>query len=632
MTAPEIEAEAFDRDIRIETSLTRLLNSPMEIGVVLPLTTCLDELIPSLIHARSNTWRREQRRSLLGDMEAAVGIMGSEVRSAVGLILAETLALAGRVLNVKKAHEHPEFNALLAAAETLAECLREPEIRCASWRDVVSGLRKQLPVHVIDDRVRLLLALQSSAKRDADDDRRGLCSIIERGMIAALGAREGDSPSTSARLLSCEALIAQPATTSHCVAWVALAGTRLPKFVVPAGPVTFFEAEWAVPNAQREQGQDFLYRDELRELANESFSGIPFESGEVLVRVDLGQRPVAGALDEGWRWATFVAGFATLSARTRAWPKRGWNVLQTDDVWHYGWFATDDLEDHPTSARIERVARELERISVAMIAKPDSLSPNLIEAVDSAIEARGTEIRSRNILRFRVLEMVAAHAGVAEVDDLLALMKGQWAHDGIGHRVVSAVHVTLLGHAVDPALGGLNERLRNLILTHQATGGVLVDMPAVAENAGGLLSLVRSEYERQALRADLDAVRVAALCAEYLSRLEGEEVLLYSRLRRVRNALTHGNPITHDAASSVDNYLMYLTEFALEKAIAAPGTEPLVAAFEKIQVERAETRNRLAAGEDPLAVLNLLPKTEAPNNGDEESGKEPDAQKGVVQP
>jgi hypothetical protein len=610
MTAPEIGAEAFDRDIGIEISLTRLLNSPMEIGVVLPLTTCLDELIPSLMHARSTTWRREQRRSLLGDIEAAVGIMGSEVRSAVGHILADTLELADRVLNVKKAHQHPEFNALLTAADTLAGCLREPEVRCASWRDVVSGLRKQLPVHVVDDRVRLLLALQSSAKRDADDDRRGLCSIMERGEIAALGAREsGDPPSTSARLLSCEGLIAQPAITSHCVAWVALAGTRLPKFVVPAGPVTFFEAEWAVPNAQQEQGQDFLYRDELRELAIDSISGIPFESREVLVRIDLGQRPVAGALDEGWRWATFVAGFATLSARTRAWPKRGWNVLQTDDGRQYGWFATDDLEDHHSSARVERVARELERISHAIVAKPDSLSPNLIEAVDSAIAARGTEIRSRNILRFRVLEMVAADAGVADVDELLALMKGQWAHDGIGHRIVFAVYATLFGQAADPALSALGKRLRSLILTHQATGGALVDMPTAVENAGGLLSLVNSEYEGQALRVDLDAVRDATLCAEYLSRLEGDEALLYSRLRRVRNALTHGNPITHDAASSVDSYLMYLTEFALEKAIAAPGNEPLVAAFENNQEERAETRSRLAAGEDPLAVLNLLPKT-----------------------
>ena len=501
---------------------------------------------------------------------------------------------------------HANLPLLLSRAEALRTRLPEPDVRRAAWRDIVNGVNSGVPEKLLEDRVRLLFALLAAAHLDADEDRRHLHWLIEDGGVPLSERGEGKAPpSTAKRLADGEDYVGRVAASGNCVAWVALEGTRLPEFVMEAGPVTFFVAEWAVPNAELDEGQVFLHRDELREIAAYSFIDIPKDNNVVLARVELGHRPAAGALDEAWRRAMFVAGYATLSARSDPWPKRGWYCLDIDGHRSHGWFAPDELFRERTTFQIERIGFELAATARGVAAQSTWSSPELMEAVDCANEARGADVRNRNILRWRVLEMVAAYAGVDDVNGLLELLQGQWARDALGSRPVRAIIWTLLGV---PQSSSQWERARALnldLLKHHLGGRMEVLVQKVVAQSTDLLKVARTELDRQSLGRHLDVLRSSAATVNRLAELDREEELLYRRTRRVRNALTHGDPITIEAISSVDNYLMYMTEFALQEAVTAPTGKPLLDVLRDIRAERDDIRMRLQAGDDPVRVLGL---------------------------
>lgn len=429
--APPETDEPSDRDEQLEGSLARVLDSRIDVHDVLPFVSSLDELILSIRHARVATWRHDQRESPAADLDASTEVIGDEARTELGRALVDVNALAGNLLHVRRSEafaQHPHLPRLLSRAEALRTRLSEADIRRAVWRDIVNGIHSGVPEKLLEDRVRLLFALLAAAHLDTADGRRHLHWLVEDGgdPLSEQG-EDKPPPPTAKRLAACEDYVGRAAPSGNCIAWVALEGTRLPEFVMEAGPVTFFMAEWAVPNAQLDDGQLFLHRDELREIATYSFIDIPKDNNVVLARVELGHHPAAGALDEAWRWAMFVAGYATLSARSDPWPKRGWYCLDIDGHRSHGWFAPDELFRQRTSFQVERIGFELAATARGVAASTTWSSPELMEAVDCANEARGADVRNRNILRWRVLEMVAAYAGVDDVNGLLDLLKGQWA-------------------------------------------------------------------------------------------------------------------------------------------------------------------------------------------------------------
>ena len=357
-----------DAEEGIAASLRQLLDYRIDVHDVLPIVVCLDQLVSSLRHARSATWRREQRSSLAKDFDAAFDVVGARTREALGNAVYEVHDLVRRVLTANtKVSEHRDFNRLLSGAEELRKRVVDAGVRRATWRDVVDGLRESLPERVLEDRVRLLFALLGGAHLEPEEDRQHLHWVIAEGGVPESGpGSEVAPPGAAERLAVCEEYVSRAVPSENCIAWVALDGTFLPEFVVEAGPVTFFLAEWAVPNAKEDDGQLFLYRDELREIVMTSPFEVPHETNVVLARVELGERPVAGALDEAWRQAMFVAGYATLSARSDPWPKRGWNVLSVDDSRHHGWFAPDHLFHQRTRIQVQRIGFELAEVARAL--------------------------------------------------------------------------------------------------------------------------------------------------------------------------------------------------------------------------------------------------------------------------
>ena len=164
-----------------------------------------------------------------------------------------------------------------------------------------------------------------------------------------------------------------------------------------------------------------------------------------------------------------------------------------------------------------------------------------------------------------------------------------------------------MAHPLDPHRPALADELSRELLTYEADGRTTLHIVKALARSDDLLTLPRTELAQQSLREHVEVLRSGEQAIERLAKLEKEEDSLSRRMRRVRNSLTHGNPVTVEAITSVDNYLMYMTEFALEEAITSPVDKPLAEVLAEYQAQRANDRARLEAGEEPVTVLGLLP-------------------------
>ena len=354
-----------DVDDETVSSLERILNSPPPPGRVLPLPVCLEELSESLRDPRP-TWKG-QRHSLLDDLNASVKDVGPKLR------VATRASLDALTQSVTRALAPPEPDAVAnrttrTATEQLAEQLQRPAALHAAWQDLVTGLRNQLRTDTVLQRLRLLLAMATAAHHNSDQLRRDLHSIIAGHTLSGPPQAETDSGTTSAaeRLAECQERIALPARSGHCVVWLTFSGTLANSTYEVAEPMAFFQSEWAVPNAQQEDGQDVPHRDELKRIEDRLW-GAPCEPDVVLVRVDLGERPAAEALDDGWRQAALVVGRAALRARARPWKPLGWHALLLDEQGSVESFATEDqLGLLPNPHERRAVANALSEVAPSM--------------------------------------------------------------------------------------------------------------------------------------------------------------------------------------------------------------------------------------------------------------------------
>jgi hypothetical protein len=287
----------------------------------------------------------------------------------------------------------------------------------------------------------------------------------------------------------------------------------------------------ATPNAREENGQKFLHRDELRRLEASFGEAIPCQHRVVLVRIDLGVRPAAGAVDEGWRRAALIAGQSSLSVRARFWPTWGWNALLVDDRQSMSQFATEDqIDDGPNSYELDAVASKLDEIAPVMAGSFDRLSSQLVEAVDTALQARTAKLPSRIILRFRVLELVTSYLSFPDVDDLFDIAAGQWAYDNVRHSIDWAIYLAVARHRFDPDSHARGLALRSAILT-QSGSGFSINYSAALDHVGELLDMSDSHLERGGIQDAVTLLSDGAALLARLQRAKGLEDLLLSRLR-----------------------------------------------------------------------------------------------------
>ena len=589
----------MNRAERIVASLEALLKEAPSPGAVLALPAVLEELGASCSDTRIAF--ADQRLSLLEDLRASVRELGPTTRFALDTELRDLLRVAAVALGTKKDPSVAVLATALEAVHALEEKLERSETIRDAWTDFVIAVRRSQSLDTVWSRHRLLFAILETAGHDAEERRKELQAVLlGTSGPGSEGHSFGDEPATSAaeRLAFCEEVVIRPATAGHCVVWLSYIGNLRDDFVLDAGPATFYQSNWAVPNARRKDGPTFAHREDLRKLAQD-WNDVPDDPEIVIARFDLDVRAAAGAVAEAHRRSAFLVGQASLAARARSWKEHGWHALVIEENRGYvSTFATDEQVagwDEPAHRRAIGIALAE---TAPFAAKGIGLLPSqLAEAVDTATLARDAELRARVLLRFRALELVASQMALDKVEELLDLVQGPWAFRKVQDEINRALYLTVMGagHEVNPALR--NKLLRGVLVPVGLEGRRRVDYHEAITQAAALKALCRTEVQRLALRNALASLNDGRQFALRIQRFDGLEQLLSGRLLRVRNAITHGNPFTTAAATSIDNYLMYLAEMLVSEAVrAAASNRTLVAAIDERLADNSRKRAQLAAG------------------------------------
>lgn len=282
------------------------------------------------------------RNALRSEWTATSQALGPLLRDALGVTLPRCESALGTdaVERTARAAAAAEVEVVIAAARTAVAL-------GAAWRDFVTAAstpgaspadaftaRHQFEAmtravgHDVEARRKLLigtLAGDAAAVAEArlttgatstPPDWRAL-----RGRQAGLSSRD--------RLNLADRLARAAAPEGRCVAWIAFKAATLENFRLGAGHVTFLDAQWAVPNAVADDGQDFPERSELRAVKH----FLPESAGlkdVVLARVDLGNRSVAGAIEDAADSAGAIVEAAAVSGDRPGWMPYGWTVLLVD--------------------------------------------------------------------------------------------------------------------------------------------------------------------------------------------------------------------------------------------------------------------------------------------------------------
>lgn len=587
------------RDDRTVASLEPLLRNVPAPGAALTLPASLDEVLSYCSDTRV-AWP-SQRISLFEDLRTSIRDLGPNVRSAVDAEVCALIRDTKQTLGAKAVPTDAAIAVALHSTQTLQLALARPETIRAAWDDLLVAVRRAESLDAADRRLQLLFGVLAAAHWEVEDCRRELRAIL----LGTAGPRSdghsyGDEPATSAteRLGFCANLFARSPLVGHCIAWLAYTGNLRDKFILDTGPVTFYQSNWAVPNARLESGQDFVHRGELRDLTL-GWIDVPDDPSVVVARFDLGMRPAAGALAEAQRRSNFLVGQASVLARARPWKEHGWHALVIDGSGGFSsGFLTDDevaQDDEPAHRRAVGLAltksAPIAAIGIAL------LSVQLAEAVEMATIARTAELRTSILLRFRALELISSQMALERVENLLDLVRGPWAFRKVQDEITQALYATIMGaaHTVDPTI---RRELQLAILEPVGVeDGFRLNYGPAIEQARTLETLCRTDLDRLELGRALSLLEEGPRFDARVKHFDKMEQLLSSRLLRVRNAITHGNPFTIAAADSIDRYLMYLSEMLLGEAVSAAASgKTLETALDDRLTHLAGLRATLVAG------------------------------------
>jgi hypothetical protein len=386
------------------------------------------------------------------------------------------------------------------------------------------------------------------------------------------------------RLQAVEKLLAMLPASGNCIVWLGYRHGRVDD-TVSAGKVTFLDAAWSVPNAAIEEGQDFQYRPELKLLTDAGRYKYTHETGLIapevglLIRVDLGNRRVSGAMEDAlalaealldlviWRrWGLRPIGDeASLIVDGRVASDWSWNSPPGPDF-------DDYYGKNITSNAIRDFAPEIGE-AWAERRMPDLL----VEAVRTSTESDSnrsresflglpgkSQDRTVVVLQDQVVEYLSMHARV-ERKALEFATKQEWTHDKWWAEVDRAVHICLYngpGSVNSAEIEGLRREF------HSSTSEKS-RIASLIRHSSGLTRLCSVESERSYVTTRLNSITSAQAYLLLGSQYDKEWETLISRWHRVRNAIAHGNPVKTRMLKSVLAISRYASSDALGVALRA---------------------------------------------------------------
>lgn len=417
--------------------------------------------------------------------------------------------------------------------------------------------------------------------------------------------------------LATSALVAAP--VGRIVVWTAYSHARVWEVRETAGTMTFLQAEWALPNALSDGLEDFPERAELREIRKEAgwlndlhTESLKHENRLVLVRIDLGERQLAGAVEEARRRVDAVLSI-TVDAGGASWRDAGVATALLNgkvrssslrlDLRHAP-ALEDDIYGMGATARI--LSSVAEQLDDALSAGP--MPEPLVEALAALREARMTDHRDVHFggirplapriataLEDHALELIASVLNV-KAENLAKALQKRESLNHVSRRVSTQLHAPL-AQAWSREPHPEREALERAIITY-GPAGASVSIAKAVELQDEVRALPMSDLERadfeDAITVCTDPVREKQLL--YDAWLDAE--LLRKRLRRVRNAVNHGLPLGDATLGSIREYADHTSRTALSLALTwFKNGDPGAVLLQREEDTWADRMDRIGRGE-----------------------------------
>ncbi|WP_222612665.1 hypothetical protein [Arthrobacter sp. PM3] len=561
-------------------------------SAVLPLTTIVSEISEWVqLASGSEAWKpAPNRNSLRLDLKESIEAIGSSLKAHIARPLTAFNEAFDRLVGSSKAVlEHPpgtRTDAVWTDADSTAAHLQkvlvEDEAVRASWDDLVAVSQDRTLVRREYRPIAELLFDQVERRgMSAEQTARDLISIVAYGRDPDdIPIGEKDTPLDD-RLSKARTLVGTPADVEPTVVWLGYKG-RI-HVHLSAGRVSFYAAQWAIPNAQPGRFE-FDHKEELWELVQH---GHTFRISErvdeeddvdTIVRVDLGVTTGAGALERAIEIVDIIMGVSIHRSGGIRPQLAEHAVLRSGQhagsgrraVWNRTGFANDTWGASMTAEAIgrhgprlaEALAREeLPRFLAAAVQVQTTADYPFSR--DMALRKPSeADISSVVPLSDRVVQHVAAHAAM-NPNELFTLLGERWAHASWLANLQRAAGMCLLG-------GGRRNELLN-----ELTGEWMSDRATrpwilfLADRADDFLSLCLLEHERAWIGHMFASIGDHPTYTALINGYTNEGTVLEARRRRVRNALVHGNPASFAVVQSVREYAEFLGGGALNLVLEA---------------------------------------------------------------
>jgi hypothetical protein len=290
---------------------------------LLMLSAVLDELdtVVAGLQRHHGTLARPHWHSLLAELD--------HTREAFGPCVAELVAVALTPLNAAIDRNLPptvsNASALGTAIEQTRVALCDPSVRCAAWDDALIGFRTDIAPELAAARLRILRDVVELAQGDWDGISSTLAGALnnDTSALAPMGydvevvvsAHQNAAGWTvQERLDACREYVGKPPPQGHLIAWLAFDQASLPHLYQALGPVELWAVEvcpqWPREGRGRGEGPVSDFTGDEYEVFLPSLD----EPGRVLMRLDLGERSSAGAVEHARDLARTIVQMAATSS------------------------------------------------------------------------------------------------------------------------------------------------------------------------------------------------------------------------------------------------------------------------------------------------------------------------------
>lgn len=375
--------------------------------------------------------------------------------------------------------------------------------------------------------------------------------------------------------------------TGHVTVWLTFYRAIVDSMRTVAGPMTFLRADWALPNALDNGPNSFPECAELKQLQVDVHwleelhdESLKIENRLALVRVDLGDRRLAGAVEDARRRVEAILSVA-VEAGGVSWQSASAYAVLVDGKVHSSSIGLDlgnhsvPGDEYGIGATAEILTSVAEQLGEALEREP--MPEALMEALSALREARLTD--HRDVLFFGVrpitprvataledhaLELIASLLGV-KATSLSGALQTEAALGDVDDHVAAQLMASFEGGWQREDAKQRRE-LEEQLVTH-AHGRRVISVGRVISQADQIRSLPMTDLQRADFEDAFAICTEPSREAELLREVLRESSILRARLRRVRNAVNHGLPLSTTALHSVRGYAEKTSTTALNLAL-----------------------------------------------------------------